>query len=122
MYKLNAFNRRKRHPLSAELPCPGLYHLVRSPTGCYRPTFRSRAFEPAAGSSPTFDVRDGNGRRLESPAIIVSSSGLKVRSFTAYEVDRTRRATAAERDAPALGKGISQDAGPARVDTGALAM
>jgi len=74
----------------------------------------------AEGYVRTFQV-ERDGEVVEREEFVAKKIGHDL-ARTNYEVDRGRRAPAAERDAPALGKGISHDAGPARVDTGALAM
>jgi single-strand DNA-binding protein len=74
----------------------------------------------AEGYVRTFQV-ERDGEVVEREEFVAKKIGHDL-ARTNYEVDRARRAPAAEREAPAVGKGISQDAGPARVDTGALAM
>jgi single-strand DNA-binding protein len=74
----------------------------------------------AEGYVHTFQV-ERDGEVVEREEFVAKKIGHDL-ARTNYEVDRTRRAPAAEREAPAAGKGISQDAGPARVDTGVLAM
>ena len=74
----------------------------------------------AEGYVRTFQV-ERDGEVVEREEFVAKKIGHDL-ARTNYEVDRGRRAPAAERDAPALGKGILQDASTARVDTGALAM
>jgi len=74
----------------------------------------------AEGYVRTFRV-ERDGEVVEREEFVAKKIGHDL-ARTNYEVDRGRRAPAAERDAPELGKGISQDAGPARAATGALAM
>jgi len=74
----------------------------------------------AEGYVRTFQV-ERDGEVVEREEFVAKKIGHDL-ARTNYEVDRGRRAPAAERDAPALGKDISQDAGPTRVGTGALAM
>ena len=74
----------------------------------------------AEGYVRTFQV-ERDGEAVEREEFVAKKIGHDL-ARTNYEVDRTRRVLAVERDGSALGKGIAQDAGPARAATGALTM
>jgi single-strand DNA-binding protein len=75
----------------------------------------------AEGYVRTFQI-ERDGEIVEREEFVAKKIGHDL-ARTNYEVDRTRRATAAaERDAPAAQKVVSQEAGPTRSGSAALAM